>query len=160
MARPTPSQALSQLSARPTKNRPAVALGGFVAPSPAGTVRLCPSQSLGDCIDIPEESVLRFEQDADSGVTHLFVDFTAVVSVVATRSYPISALVAPRLDNDPDAGAGKTCTEKRQEKCRSDPTVSNKDFCDSPEGERTFKLLCDLFGDPAFGGFGGDIVIV
>ncbi|MDQ3225758.1 MAG: hypothetical protein M3Q50_03890, partial [Chloroflexota bacterium] len=94
--------------------------------------------------------------------TEVFVDLSAIVTVVATRSYPITALVTARLDDAPDAGSGTSCVEKRQKKCREDPTVSDKSFCDSEKGKAVFKILCDLFGDPALTTPGGvtDVVIV
>jgi len=127
----------------------AITLRGFVGPSAEGSVRLFPTPNGGDCVEIPESAILHFEQTDVSGSTELFIEPPVIVTVVSTRKVPLVALALRQQDGGPgDAGPEKTCLEKRIENCKSDPDVKDKAFCDSEEGKRVFRLLCDLFGDP------------
>ena len=158
MARLSPHPRLVLLTERFSDETAAINLRGFIAPSAKGTVRLSPSpSSLSEYIEIPEKALLHSEQDED-GATELFIEPTALVSVVSVQKLPLQSALRLR-DGGPDAGPEKSCLEKRIEKCKSDPTVGNKTFCDSAEGKRVFQLLCDLFGDPKFR-FGGGGVFV
>jgi hypothetical protein len=131
-----------------------VNLSGFIAPSPDSTIRLSPSpSSLDEYIDIPESAVLHAEQD-ESGVAELFIDPAAELRIVSVRRHSLPALA--RLINQSDGEEpAKSCVDKRIEKCKTDPMVGNKSFCESAQGRRTFQLLCDLFGDPKFQSTGG-----
>jgi hypothetical protein len=146
-----------------------VTLSGYIAPGTPGSIRLSPSpSSLSQYIDIPQPAILHAEQNEESGVATLFVDPTAVLefhsrrcaSWNAIRAESLSTMVATLQTQQPDGGGQKpkSCVEKRIEKCKSDPTVSDKSFCDSEDGKRVFKIICDLFGDPKVPADGGVII--
>ncbi len=137
----------------------ALTLSGFVGPSAEGVVRIFPTPNGGEYIDIPESAIVHYEQPDVSGPTELFMEPNVIVTVVSVRKVPILAL-ALQQDGGPDGGGEKTCVEKRIEKCKSDPTVADKSFCDSEKGKHVFQLLCDLFGDPKALGSGSGSVIV
>jgi len=152
---------LAMLSERFGGKAAAFVLSGFVAPSPDETVRLYPHPNSDTYIEIAQEAVLHFEQDQESYLTALFVDPAAIVSMGTIRKAPLMAM-ALRTDDRPDGGGGgggsKTCVEKRIEKCKSDPDVHNKEFCDSDEFKSLAGSLCRIFGDPAE--FVGGVIIV
>lgn len=157
-----PHPRLKKLDERFGSNASAIALSGFVGPSPEGVVRLFSTPSGGECVDVPQAAILDFEQADESSPTELFVDPSAIVTIVSTAKVPIVALALRVKDGGPgDGGVGKSCLDKRIESCKKDPTVKNKDFCDSKEGKQLFKFLCDQFGDPKEpSGIGGGFVIV
>jgi hypothetical protein len=160
-----PHPRLSMLHERFGGQASAITLSGFVGPSSTGIVRLFPTPSVSDCIEVPETAILHFEQDDISGLTELFVDPSVIVTVVSTRKVPLVALALRQQDDRPDGGDNgggsvKSCLEKRIEKCKSDPTVHDKTFCDSEKGKHVFQLLCDLFGEPSLSGLGSGSVIV
>lgn len=122
-----------------------IMLSGFVGNSPEGVVRLFQGTDISQSIDIPESSIDEFEQDTDSGMTHLYVKSNAIIEVVSTRKVPISIVFT---DDKPDGGVEKTCLDKRIDNCKNDPLVHDKSFCTSNSGKHVFKTLCDLLGDP------------
>jgi len=132
MAKPIPHPKLSQRSERFGSGASAIVVSGFIAPSSDETVRVCPALSGGEYLEIPEGAVLDFEQDMESGVTKLFIDPSAVVTVGFSQKRPVISL-AMQQRLPPFPTGQKTCVQAYIDSCKSDPTVSNKAYCDSPE---------------------------
>jgi len=128
-------------------SKSSIVLSGFVGESPKGVIRLFQGSDISQCIDVLETDIDEFDQDEDSGLTHLYIKSSAIVDIVSTRKAPVSVVVF--LDNNPDGGVEKTCLEKRVDKCNDDPLITDKTLCDKKEYQKTLSLLCDLFGDPS-----------
>lgn len=161
MKKPKLHPRLVMLDERFGSHASALTLSGFVGPSAEGVVRIFSTPNGGECIEISESAIVHYEQPDASGPTELFIEPSAMVTVVSTRKVPIVALALRRQDGGPgDAGPEKTCVEKRIEKCKSDPLVKDKSFCDSETAKSQFQLFCDLFGDPKVVGSGSGSVIV
>lgn len=129
-------------------NGSAFSLTGYIGPAPAGLVRLFSTPNTGEYIELPESAVVHAEQDSATLQVELLVNPMTILTAVSVAKMPLAALARQQQGGGPDAGTPKTCLEKRVEKCKNDPTVSNKAFCDSESGKHVFQLLCDLFGDP------------
>lgn len=136
---------ITRLQERASKS--SIALSGFIGESPKGVIRLFQGSDISQYIDIAESDIDEFDQNSDSGITHLYLKSSAIVDVVSTRKVPASIVVF--LDNAPDGGTEKTCLQKRIDNCKKDPLVHDKSTCDNEKYQGTLQLLCDLFGDPA-----------
>jgi hypothetical protein len=158
MTMPKPHARLEMLQERFGSGASAISLGGFIGPSAKGLVRLFPTPTSSDYIELPEAALLHFEQDDVTGSVELFVDPLVIITVVSVRKVPLMGVALRQQNGGPDAGTGKTCLEKKIEACKSDPLVHNKAFCDSEAGKHVFQLLCDLFDSPKFGELGSVIV--
>lgn len=128
----------------------ALTLSGFVGPSAEGLVRLFSTPNGQECLEIPETAILHYDQDDASGPTKLSIDPSVTVTVITTRKVPLMAL-ARRLKAD-GGGTGTSCIDKRIERCKSDPDVHNKAYCDSEEARRLFDFFCGVLGNPSFSG--------
>lgn len=154
MQKPKPHPKPTLLHERFGTRASAIVLRGYAGPSPEGTVRLFESPNGGDAVEIPQNAIQHCEQEDETEPAELYVDPWTVVTAVSVRKVPLTALAMKQKDAGPDgAGTGKSCLEKRIEKCKNDPDVKDKSVCESDELKRVFRLLCSLFGDP-----GGSIV--
>ena len=124
----------------------AITLRGFVGPSAEGVVRLYPTPNVGEYMEIPETAIVHFEQSDVSDTTQLFVEPSAIVTLVSVRAVPlIASALRPVGTQQP---GGTTCLEKRIDSCKRDPTIQNKAYCDSDEAKRMFRFFCDVIGNP------------
>ncbi len=147
MPKITPHPKLVSLGQKPPND--AIPFSGFVAPSRDGVVRLCEDLTGSRYIDFREKDVIDSAQDEGTGQTELLINPFSIVTVVSAVKAPLlSTLARSRPDGEsPDGGTGKTCVEKRIEKCKNDPE-RNPTFCDSEEARNLFNLLCSVFGAP------------
>lgn len=139
---------------------PVISLSGYIGVSEAGVIRLHPSLSQDEFLEIPEASVVDTAENADLGVTTVRVRADAFVFVVSRRLFPLVGLLLPtphcdaKVDNPPIGGGGgvSQCVQARIDKCKTDPMTKDPSVCTRPDMINTFKVLCDMLGSPTGGG--------
>lgn len=126
---------LREIQKEPDRHENLTAITGFVGTAPEGVVRIHPRLSVANYVEIADEDIVHFDQNARSFLTTLYVESTAPIQV-ATFQGDTRTVARMRADEEEPDGGDSTgveeCVKNGIERCIERRKLEGS----SPEGAK------------------------